>query len=549
MIKISKSKESEILSLLKNKKLNKLDKIINSLSEEEKETPFILNIIGISKLSKEVFSTNDAKQALMFFERAYKKDKSFHDSLYNYASVSLKTHIFANVLDYLKDHLEIKKNDLNALTLLGSVYYQLNKIEDSISCFKKTVDKKETKKFQWQNLLGISNYSTLLGHKKYMELGKKYSNSIDRFDEKELESFKYLANKEKVRIGFFSTNLKKHSVANFLIETIKALNLSNFETVAFNQTLGIDEITKEFKDIFSEWYDVHSLTNLETVNLIRNKKINILFDLVGYTEGSRMEIFKNRSAPIQISWIGYTNSTCINEIDYIIVDPHVIEKKQNFTEKFIKLPNIWSCHAPFKENLKVEKLPALKNKYVTFGSFNSFSKISDETIDIWSELLIKTNSKLILKSSNKRYLEGNAILLNKFKKCGVNLNNIKILDRTVNFNEHLKCYNSIDIALDTFPYNGATTSFEAIWMGVPVLTIYGSTFNSRYGYSINKNLALDKFIATNKNNFISKGISASSNLEELSKLRDSIRYKALNSPLFDTKGFNESFIEKINRLF
>ena len=178
MIKISKSKESEILSLLKNKNLKKLKNFIYSLSDEEKETPFILNVIGIMKISKNVFLKSDAKEALVFFEKAYKKDKSFYDSLYNYASVSLKTHIFANVLDYLKDHLEREKNDLNALTLLGSVYYQLNKIEDSISCFKKTVDKKETKKFQWQNLLGISNYSTLLSHKKYMELGKKYSNSI-----------------------------------------------------------------------------------------------------------------------------------------------------------------------------------------------------------------------------------------------------------------------------------------------------------------------------------------------------------------------------------
>ncbi len=549
MITISKSKESEILSLLKNKNIKELERIIDSLSKEEKETPFILNVIGILKISKEVFFKNDAKEALIFFEKAYQKDKSFLDPLYNYASVSLKTHIYGNVLDYLKDHLKREKNDLNALTLLGSVYYQLGEIDESIKCFKKTVDKKETKKFQWQNLLGISNYSTLLTHKNYMELGMKYSNSIKIFNKTELESFKCSINKEKIRIGFFSTNLKKHPVTSFLIETIKALNLNNFETIAFNQTLDSDEVTKEFKNIFSEWYDIHSLTDLDTINLIRNKKINILFDLVGYTEGSRMEIFKNKSAPIQISWIGYTNSTCISEIDYIIADPYVIEEKQNFTEKFIKLQNIWTCHAPLRENLKVDKLPAFKNNYITYGSFNSFSKISNETIDVWSELLIQTNSKLILKSSTKRYLEANNILLKKFENCGVNLKNIKILDRASNYVEHLKCYNSIDIALDTFPYNGATTSFESIWMGVPVLTIYGNKFNSRYGYSINKNLHLDKFIASNKNDFIKKGISASSNLEELSKLRKNIRAKAMNSPLFDTKRFNENFIEEISRFF
>ncbi len=548
MIKISKSKESEILSLLKNKNLKELEKIILSLTEEEKETPFILNVVGILKLSKKVFFKNDAKEALMLFEKAYKKDKNFLDPLYNLASVSLKTHIFGNVLKHLEDHIERVKYDLNAFTLLGSVNYQLGKIEDSISYFKKTIDKEETKKFHWQNLLGISNYSTSVSHRNYMELGKKYSNSIKKFNKSDLENFKYSTNKEKIRIGFFSTNLRKHSVVNFLIETIKDLKLNNFEIIAFNQTHEEDQTTKELKDIFSEWYDVHNLTDLETVNLIRNKKINILFDLVGYTEGSRMEIFKNRSAPIQISWIGYTNSTCIDEVDYVIVDPNVIENKQNFTEKFIKLPDIWNCHIPLKEKLEVEELPALKNNYITYGSFNSFSKISDETIDIWSELLKKTNSRLILKSSSKRYIEGNNILLNKFKKQGVNLKNIEILKGTISYREHLKFYNSIDIALDTFPYNGVTTSFESIWMGVPVLTIFGDTFNSRCGYSINKNLNLDEFIASNKDDFINKGVLVISNLKKLSKLRKNLRLKALSSPLFDTKKFSKNFIEAINKV-
>ncbi len=549
MIKISKSKESEILYLLKSKNLKKLENFIYSLSEEEKETPFILNVIGIMKISKEVFSKSDAKEALVFFEKAYKKDKSFYDSLYNYASISLKTHIFGNVLEYLKDHLKKEKNDLKALTLLGSVHYQLGNIDNSIECFKKTLGNKDIKKFQWQNLLGISNYSSSITHKSYMELGKEYSNTIKIFDQKKLDNFNYSKNKEKIRVGFFSTNLKSHSVTKFLFETINALNINNFETIAFNQTFQPDKITKELKSIFSEWYDIYNLSDLETVNLIRNKKINILFDLVGYTLGSRMEIFKNRSAPIQISWIGYTNSTCIKEIDHIIVDPYVIDKKQNFTEKFIKLPNIWSCHAPLKENLKIENLPAFKNNHITYGSFNSFSKISDETIDVWSEVLIKTNAKLILKSSTKRYLEGNNILLEKFEKCGVNLKNIKILDGTFDFIEHLKCYNKIDIALDTFPYNGATTSFEAIWMGVPVLTMYGNSFNSRYGYSINKNLKLDKFIASNKDDFINKAILASSNLKELSDLRKNIRLRAINSPLFDTKKFNKNFINELKKFF
>ena len=235
-------------------------------------------------------------------------------------------------------------------------------------------------------------------------------------------------------------------------------------------------------------------------------------------------------------------------MDYVIADPYVLESDQHYSEKILRLPDIWTSHIPINSEIKINELPAKKNGFITFGSFNNFAKISDDSIVLWSKLLKKIKSKLILKSSSKVHESGINNLLNRFKIQGADLKNIEILKRSENYNEHLKSYNKIDIALDTIPYNGATTSYESIWMGVPVLTIVGKSFTSRYGYSINKNLNLDDFIAKDSNDYIDKALKITSNIDELSKLRGDLRNIALKSSLFDTSKFNNNLLNLIRQI-
>ena len=554
MKKLKEETKALLLSLIKKKDFNKIEELILSLAEIEKNSPFLLNLLGVSKLKKKIADKDEAikeaTEAQSLFKNAYNKDKFFLDALYNLAETSLKTSNYKNALTLLEAHLKNVKYDFRTVFLLAKINFQLGNIEQCINYYENIIKHNNATPAVWKNLIFISNYSPLFSQKKYFDLCKKYTNTIKKIEEKKFVDFKYDKNPTKIKIGFFSADFKEHTVMNFLTETIKMLNLNNFETIAFNltKTNSHDVKTRELKKLFTSWHDLHGLEDTEIVNLIRNNKINILFDLVGYTTGSKMEIFKYRSAPNQISWIGYTNSSGLEEMDYIITDPNVLKNGDNYSEKLLQLTDIWNCHSPIKQQIEVEDLPAIKNGYITFGSFNNYAKISDQTIDIWSGLLSRLKSKLILKTSNEKFQTWENTLLSKFEKRGVSPKNIKFLKRTNNFNDHLKCYNKIDIALDTLPYNGATTSFEAIWMGVPVLTIKGKNFKSRYGYSINKNLNLGKFIAIDKNDFISKGISNSSNLDTLSELRKQLRNIALKSPLFDIKRFNKSFLKAINEV-
>ena len=554
MEKLTKEKQTLLLSLIKNKNFKEIEILILSLVEAEKEKPFLLNLLGVSKLNKKNLNkeeaTSEAIEAQNLFKKAYIKDNLFFEALYNFAQTSIKTLNHENALVLLEENLKKVKYDFRTVFLLAKINFQLGNIEQSINHYKNIIERDEATPAVWKNLIFISNYSPLFNQKKYIDLCKKYTNTIKKVDKKNFVNFKYKEKAKKIKIGFVSVDFKEHAVMNFLTETLKMLNVNNFETIAFNLTkpTSQDSKTKQLKDIFTDWQDIQHLSDIETVNLIRDNKINILFDLAGYTDGSKIEIFKHRSAPLQIAWLGYSNSTGVDEMDYIITDPYVLESNENYSEKLLQLPNIWSCHTRIKQEIKIQDLPALKNGYITFGSFNNFAKISEETIEIWSDLLLKVKSKLILKSSNTRSKIEVKTLLNKFKKKGVNLENIEFLKTTKKFDDHLMCYNRVDIALDTFPYNGATTSFESVWMGVPVLTIKGKTFNSRYGYSINKNLNLDNFIASNKNDFIQKAISNSSNLIALNKLRKNLRDLSLESALFDIKKFNANFLKIINKV-
>ena len=535
---LSEAKQELVKSLVKNKKFHQLEFEVNSLLLE-KRSPFLLNLLGVSKISKVPTSKKDLNESLDLFKEAYLKDRTLIDALFNYAEISIRLLKYDEAKDLLIEYLSKKKYDYKATLALARIHFYLGNMDDCLLNYKKIIDNNEANSKLWSAFLFTTNYTYKYSQKDYLNFCNKYSEKLEKFDEKILKKFQYEKNPKKIRLGFFSADLRTHSVAKFIEETLKILKKDNYEIIAFsNNKLGADDLTTErLKGIFHEWYDIVNLSDLDVVNLIRDKKINILFDLTGYSTGNRCEIFKNKSAPLQISWCGYCNSSGLKEMDYLIADENLIKKEEdfNYTEKIIRLPKIWNSHFLISSEIKINELPAIKNKYITFGSFNNYGKLSDETIETWSVILKNNNSKLILKSSvhDHQLLRDN--IKNKFKKNGIEGEKIIFMERLKNYDDHLKMYNNIDISLDTFPFAGATTTFESLWMGVPTITLSGEIFNSKFGLSINKNLNLDTFIAKDKNDYIEKAKIISSDINKLSQIRYSLRNLAINSSLFDNK--------------
>lgn len=553
MESLSKEQREIITNLVKEKNFALLEFELEQILKK-KDSPFLINLLGVSKISKKSSSKEDAKEAQKLFKKSYERDKNFKDALLNYARVSMRLMDYpeniVKALKYLEEH-NLKKYDSQALLLTADLNFCLSNADECLLNYKKVIENKDAKLLNWINFLYAAQYTNQISQKDYINFCNKLYEQIQNFEEKNLKNFSFEKNPLKLRIGFFSGDFRSHSVARFLEEVLKLLKLQNkFEIIAFNNGLKKDEdnTTTKLKDIFNEWYEIKNLTDFDVINLIRDKKINILFDLVGFSKGARPTIFKNRAAPMQISWIGYCNTQGIKEIDYIIADNNLIKKEQEelYVEKVIKLPKIWSSHSPINFDLEVNELPALKNKHITFGSFNNFIKMSDETIELWSKILKQNNgSKLILKSSAYDLTES---LIKRFNKYEVNIKNITFLKRDKVITDHLKRYNLVDICLDTIPYTGVTTNIEAAWMGVPTITLKGDIFLYSCGASINKNMSLNKFIAKDKNEYLHTAGKISKNLNELSSLRKSLRQNLINSSVFDNldlvKNLSDALLQK-----
>ncbi len=547
--------KNKIKTLFSEKKYEEVIEISETFTSPEERPAGLINIIGISYFLKNNRSENDIKNALLFFELTYLKDKnSIHglNGLKNLIYMGIKASIeFKNLSNFLikaknhyidaEKHFDDNKEFLNAGITLFLHLLDASKQREII--YKILNSKIQSKSLTGQSLF-VSNYFYEFSQQDYLNYAKKNSNCYTKLSVKEINEIEYF-NNEKINIGFVSCDfLKNHSTTFFLKDTIRYLDKSKFKIFLFSiaKKNSNDKSQNELRNLSDEWYDINDLDNQQIVELIQQKKINILFDLIGYTSSERLEIFYSRVAPIQISWLAYLNTTGFDTIDYLLVDNNLIKNNENnlYPEKILCLPDIWNAHAGFNFERKFNKLPYFKNKKFTFGSLNNFRKISDETVYAWSEILKKvSNSNLVLKSAD---FCSDEMLLDKFKKYGVD-NQIKLLNKLdfVKKEDHLKVYNTIDLCLDTFPHNGVTTTFEALWMGVPVIVLKGRNFCSRCGESIIKNTKLDYLIASDFEDYISKAINFSKDLNKLTKIRDDLFECIPSSVLFDTKKFSKNF--------
>ena len=360
--------------------------------------------------------------------------------------------------------------------------------------------------------------------------------------------------KNKLNIGFVSSDFQKHPVGLFMLDLFKCLKNKDLNLYAYlNKPINKeDEYSSLIKKNLDKYYNIDSLKDSEIIDLIIKDKIDILIDMNGITSGNKLTIFVNKPAPIQVTWAGFLHSTGLKEIDYIIGDPYVtpLENKDHFVEKIWQLPKIW-CHLSSSDikNINTEPTPALKNNYITFGSFNNLHKMNELVIGTWSKILNSVpNSVLFLKTGQlESYLFKNKII-KQFLKNGVFQNRL-ILDESSKREELLSSYNKVDIALDSFPYNGGTTSFETAWMCVPLLTIEGEKFISRCGLSINKNLGLEDWIAKNPEDYINKAVTFSKDFSKLDLIRSQLRNNSRKSILFNSEEFSNNLSDAFKSMW
>jgi len=524
--------------------------IENSFSNIEK-TSEILNILGVCKLQKKNFSNFDLLSAIENFRDCYLKEKNTSqgiEGLLNFIVSSNKANQYDDSIKYFKE-TELTMGYIRKMFLsIVDVYLRLTDFESAIYYLKKIMENDDGLEYgTLKKYIFFNSYLNKWSQKDFFENTIKLKETLPQYNFNKIN----IRKNKKIKLAFLSSDVvNTHSVISFLKTILKHVDKDKFELIFFsNHIINKDKETPiDIKIYFDEWINIKNLNDIEAISIIRKNNINIIIDLMGLTSPNRLVLFKNRLAPIQILWLGYNNTSGLSQMDYLIADPNLIKKNELklYSEKILFLPNIWNCHSGLGISRIETPAPLIKNKHITFGSFNNAFKISDEVISVWSKILKSiNNSKLIIKSS---FNYSDKILKEKFEKNQV-FNQVIFLDKTNSFEEHINEYKKIDIALDTFPYNGVTTSFEAIWMSVPVLTLKGFNPNSRAGESINKNLNMNYLIADNKDEYVLKAVELSKNFEKVIEIRKYLFAKALASNLFNDKKFSKEFYENLEKIY
>ena len=550
--------EFELQDLLRKKKYSEIIFEITTKTKEEERNAGLFVLLGISRISLNKKNKDQVQLAVDDFKKGYLKDKTSKNSFNALVNFILASVILSDFENTDVDFDEIK-NFYKELPKIHQAKRAINIAMTSIC--SKFVDH-EVMLLHLEKVIKsgdfISNDLCNYGYwrcfdknwsqREFFEYGKFVEKNLPEYPQDQIAKLSKKKN-NKINLGIMSADLKNgHSITFFLKTILSNYNKDEIEIYLFSNQINANAISKEISDLVFKTIDISKLSNLNALNKIREENLDIIIDVMGYTSRNRIGLFKNRVAKKQVLWMGYCNTTGLKNMDYIIADPNLIYKdeKNYYAEQVLYLPEIWNTHCGFDFERKENPPPLLKNNYITFGSFNNPAKINKNVIFCWSKILKEIeNSKLIIKCSNdKKKLDRIESLM---EKNGV-LDSVIFHKRFEDKKDHLNLYNEVDIALDTFPYNGVTTSFEAIWMGVPVITMAGYNFNSRCGESINKNLNMEQLIAKNEDDYVSKAVSLSTDRDKFLNIRKSIFLDAIDSPLFNKKRFSENFFNSLREI-
>jgi protein O-GlcNAc transferase len=344
----------------------------------------------------------------------------------------------------------------------------------------------------------------------------------------------------RLRIGYVSCDFTEHPIGRFLHPLLSHHDKSRFETFAYAQVPAPDAMTHRLRSQLDHWREIAGVSDADVADMIRADQIDILVDLTMHMAGNRMLVFSRKPAPVQVTYLAYCSSTGLETMDYRLSDPWMDPPqiaRPDYTERTILLDKTYWCYEPIAPNLEIKPLPATGNGYVTFGSLNNFCKITEPVLGAWTRILSAiSDSRLLIHAHEGDHRQR---IRHQFQQNGIEPYRIEFASIRP-LGEYFELYGRIDITLDTFPYCGGTTTCDALWMGVPVVTLAGETGVGRGGVSILSNLGLTQLIADSPELYAQIARELAGDRERLGQLRSTLRQQMQRSPLMDAPRFAAS---------
>lgn len=349
---------------------------------------------------------------------------------------------------------------------------------------------------------------------------------------------------QAIRIGLVSPDLRTHSVAFFVEPLLRHLDRERIEVTCYSTAKSEDQTTRRLRELAACWRPCAGVPDDALADRIRSDRVDLLLDLAGHTSDNSLPVFAKRPAPVQATWCGYPATTGLTSIDWRIVDSITDPpgSEGHCVEALMRIDPCFLCYHPPSESPPVALSPAASAGHVTFGSFNTLLKLNARVVETWARILRQTpGSRLLLKATQLADARVRGWTVDRFAAEGVDPVRVDVLEATASQSDHLSLYHRVDIALDPFPYAGTTTTCEAMWMGVPVVTMAGRSHAGRVGLSLLSAVGLAELAASGIDSYVALAIDLASDVERMALLRRTMRERVLASVLCDGRSFADRF--------
>ncbi|HTW95324.1 MAG TPA: tetratricopeptide repeat protein [Tepidisphaeraceae bacterium] len=434
--------------------------------------------------------------------------------------------------------LAISPHPAEAHNNLGGDFKDLGQLQESMEHYRRALEINPRHAIAHSNLLFAMHYHPGCDAQSILEEAGRWNERHAR----PLAEFRAEHQNDRrpdrpLRIGYLSADFRRHVQSFFTIPLLQHHDHERFEIYCYSSTGNPDSITDRLRDFADHWRQVLGKGDSEIADGIRRDGIDILVDLTMHMAANHLLVFARKPAPVQVTWMAYPGTTGLETIDYRLTDPYLDPFGMYdacYSEKSLRLPNTFWCYDPLSDQPGVGPPPCNDNGFVTFGCLNNFTKVNEDVVDLWARVMVAVpDSRLVLLapggSSRQRVVDW-------MQGRGISADRVEFVHNRPRM-EYLATYHRIDIALDTFPYNGHTTSLDAYWMGVPVITRVGSTVVGRAGVSQLSNLGLSELIGRNADEFVRIAVALAEDRRRLAEMRATLRQRMRTSPLMDAERF------------
>ncbi len=485
-------------------------------------------------------NTGRLPEAVEYFKNALELEPASYKTLNNLGVISDRLRRYDEAIVYFKKSIEVDGSHWQTYNNLATSCKNIAQFDEAFFYYKKALGLAPKEPIPYHNILLAMVYCESVTAEEIADTARAFGKNVSDPLQRQ-RPFKNDKNPErKLRIGYASPDFRDHAVNCFFEYLPKLHDRKNFEIYAYSKTVQEDKITQSIKQNVDHWRDIRFINDDAAANLIESDSIDILVDTAGHTDQNCLMVMARKPAPIQVTWLGHPATSGMKAMDYRLTDAYVepvgMAEHLN-TETLWRLPEIFCCYQPLAQSPDViDHLPFEDNGYITFGCFANFSRVSNKALTAWAQILAQIpDARLLLEIAGIDSPRFRSETERRFRECGLPLDRIILEPRKPS--NRFVLYNKIDIALDPFPAVGGTTSMDALWMGVPFVTLAGKVFLERIGVSVLTNAGLSDLIADNVKEYVSKTVAIAKNHAHLKKIRHGLRDRFAISPAMDQEKF------------